>query len=323
VLMGGLHFKEEVKLMRKLYYFSKSDLSFKAVGKGRLTLVMVSLMVLASLLTMFSGYFGLDLFGLKSLRADSMSRENSVLKAQLASLDRKLDAFQKVMKVLGQSDEQLRTSVNLPLISDDLRKAAVGGVEVNRDYGVSVDANELIGNATNTLDALERESKFQRESYVDIMNKYQNNQKLFAHIPAIDPIHDGIITDGFGMRYHPILRMRLMHEGIDLVADVGTNVYATGDGTVSYVGPRGGYGTVVEVNHGFGYTTLYGHLSKPLVREGQKVRRGQTVALTGDSGLSTGPHLHYEVLKNGVHVDPTAYFFTGKEYDESGPYTAN
>jgi murein DD-endopeptidase MepM/ murein hydrolase activator NlpD len=272
---------------------------------------------------MVSGYFGLDVFGLKSLRADSMSRENSVLKAQLASLNRKLDAFQNVMKALGQSDEQLRTSVNLPPIPDDMRKAAVGGVEVNRDYDVSADPNELIGNATNTLDALERESKLQRESYVDIMNKYQNNQKLFAHIPAIDPIHDGIITDGFGMRYHPILRIRLMHEGIDLVADLGTNVYATGDGTVSYVGPRGGYGTVVEINHGFGYTTLYGHLSKPLVREGQKVRRGQVIALTGDSGLSTGPHLHYEVLKNGVHVDPTAYFFTGREYDESGPYTAN
>lgn len=309
--------------MRKLYYFSKSDLRFKAIGKGRLSLMVVSLMLMASMMTMASGYFGLDLFGLKSLRADSMSRENSVLKAQLASLNRKLDAFQTVIKDLGQSDEQLRTSVNLPPIPDDMRKAAVGGVEVNRDYGVSADANGLIANATGTLDALERESKLQAESYVDIMNKYQNNQKLFAHIPAIDPVHEGIISDGFGMRYHPILRMRLMHEGIDLVADVGTNVYATGDGTVSYVGPRGGYGSVVEINHGFGYSTLYGHLSKPLVREGQRVRRGQIIALTGDSGLSTGPHLHYEVLKNGVHVDPTAYFFTGREHREAESYTAN
>ncbi len=309
--------------MRKLYYYSKSDLSFKAIGGGRLSLMVVSLILFASLMTMVSGYFGLDLFGLKSLRADSMSRENSVLKAQLASLNRKLESFQTVMKGLGQSDDQLRTSVNLPPIPDDIRKVAIGGVEVNRDYGISSDANDLIANATNTLDDLERESKLQSTSYIDIMNKYQNNQKLFAHLPAIDPIRGGIITDGFGMRYHPILRMRLMHEGIDLVADVGTNVYATGDGTVSYAGPRGGYGTVVEIDHGFGYTTLYGHLSKPLVREGQKVKRGQAIALTGDTGLSTGPHLHYEVLRNGVHVDPTAYFFTGREYNEAGPYTAN
>lgn len=309
--------------MRKLYYYSKSDLTFRAVSWSRLSLLLVLLMLLVSLVTMASGYFGLDLFGLKSLRADSMSRENSVLKAQLASLDRKLENFQTLMKGLGESDAQLRTSVNLPPISDGVRKAAVGGVEVNRDYGVSSDANDLIADAANTLDALERESRFQRTSYIDIMNKYQNNQRLFAHIPAIDPVCGGVITDGFGMRYHPILRRRLMHEGIDIVADVGTNVYAAGDGSVAYVGPRGGYGTVVEVDHGYGYSTLYGHLSKSLVHEGQKVKRGQVVALTGNTGLSTGPHLHYEVMKNGVHVDPTAFFFTGREYSGAGLYTAN
>ena len=309
--------------MRRLYYFSKRDLGFKSIGASKLSAMIILLMIFASLITMMSGYFGLDLFGLKSLRADSMARENSVLKAQLGSLNRKLEAFQTTVNGLGQSDAQLRISVDLPPITEDVRKAAVGGVEVNRDYGVSPNANELIAKATNTLDALERESKLQATSYDEIMNKYQINQNLFAHIPAIDPIRGGIITDGFGMRYHPILRMRLMHEGIDLVADVGTNVYAAGDGTVSYVGPRGGYGTVVELDHGFGYTTLYGHLSQSLVHEGQKVKRGQVIALTGDTGLSTGPHLHYEVLKNGVHVDPTAYFFTGREYNETGPYTAN
>jgi murein DD-endopeptidase MepM/ murein hydrolase activator NlpD len=309
--------------MRKLYFFSRSDLRFKAVGKGRLSMAVVSLMLIASLVTVTAGYLGLDLFGLQSLRADSMSRENSILQGQLASLNRRLDAFQKLMKDLGQSDQQLRSSVNLPPIPDDMRKAAVGGSEVNRDYGVSADANELIANAANTLSALERESKLQADSYVDIMNRYQNNQKLFAHIPAINPIVGGVMTDGFGMRYHPILRIRLMHEGIDLVADVGTDVHATGDGTVSYVGSRGGYGTVVEIDNGFGYSTLFGHLSKPLVREGQKVRRGQVVALTGESGLCTGPHLHYEVVKDGVHVDPEAYFFKGREYNEAGSYTAN
>ncbi len=309
--------------MRRLYYYSKSELAFRPVSWSRLSLLLVLLMLLVSLATTASGYFGLDLFGLKSLRADSMSRENSVLKAQLASLDRKLEDFQASMTALGESDAQLRTSVNLPAISDGVRKAAVGGVEVNRDYGVSSDANDLIAVAANTLDALERESRFQRTSYVDIMNKYQNNQRLFAHIPAIDPICGGAITDGFGMRYHPILRRRLMHEGIDIVADVGTNVYAAGDGSVSYVGPRGGYGTVVELDHGYGYSTLYGHLSKALVHEGQKIKRGQVVALTGNTGLCTGPHLHYEVMKDGVHVDPTAFFFTGREYSGAGLYTTN
>ncbi len=306
--------------MRKLYYYSRSDLSYRAISGGRLSLGLLSLIVASSLLTMVSGYFGFDLFGLKSLRADSVSRENAVLKAQLGSLNGKLDNFQSVMKALGQSDYQLRTSVNLPPIPQDMRRVAVGGVEVNRDYGVSSDANGLIASATNTLDVLGREAKLQQQSYADILDKYENNQKLFEHIPAIDPIRGGIVTDGFGMRFHPILQMRLMHEGIDIVADVGTSVFSTGDGTVSYVGPRGGYGTVVEIDHGFGYTTLYGHLAKSLVREGQKIKRGQIIALSGDTGLSTGPHLHYEVIRNGIHVDPRAYFFNGREYDEAKVY---
>jgi murein DD-endopeptidase MepM/ murein hydrolase activator NlpD len=278
-------------------------------------------MLTSSVLTVACSYFGLDLFGLKSLRAESMSRENAVLQAQLASLDRKLDGFQLVMKELGKSDDQLRTSVDLPPIPNDMRKVAVGGVEVNRDYGISSDANELIANVTNTLDILSREASLQGQSYTSILNKYQSNQKLFTHIPAIDPVRDGVITDGFGMRFHPILRMRIMHEGIDIVADYGTPIYATGDGTVSYVGLRGGYGTAIEIDHSFGYATVYGHLSKPLVREGQKVKRGQVIAFSGNSGLSTGPHLHYEVIKDGAHVDPAAYFFNGREYNESGLYS--
>ncbi len=307
--------------MRKLYYYSKSDLRFKSIGGGRLSLVVVSLVLLSSLMTMVSGYFGIDLFGLKNLRADSMARENSVLKAQLESLNRRLDGFQLTMKNLVASDGQLRTAVNLPAVPADVRKVAVGGVARDASYGVSSEANGMLSAAAGTLDRLGREAALQERSYAEILSKYKDNRKLFAHIPAIDPVRSGIISDGFGMRFHPILHIRLMHEGIDLVADVGTPVHATGAGVVSYVGQRGGYGNVVEINHGFGYLTVYGHLEKALVREGQKVRRGQVIALSGDSGLSTGPHLHYEVIKNGVHVNPTAYFFNGRKYNEAALYS--
>ena len=307
--------------MRKIYYYSKRDLKYKEIGRGVLSLAMVALMVLSSLLTMFSGYLGLDVFGLRSMRAESIARENSILKAQLASLNRRMDSFQLVMKNLAKSDDQLRTSVNLPTIPPDVRMVSVGGVAENADYGVSGDANRLISKAAKSLEVLSREATLQQDSYTDILRKYNQNQQLFAHIPAIDPIRGGIITDGFGMRFHPILHMRLMHDGIDLVADVGTNVHATGDGVVTYVGPRGGYGNVVEIDHGFGYSTLYGHLEKALVREGQKVKRGQVIALSGDTGLSTGPHLHYEVIKNGIHVNPAAYFFNGRDYNGSDFYS--
>ena len=152
------------------------------------------------------------------------------------------------------------------------------------------------------------------------MQKYKTNQRLFRHIPAIEPIRGGIISDGFGMRFHPILRMMLMHEGIDIEAPVGTPVHVTGNGVVTYVGRRGGYGNVVEVDNGFGYSTLYAHLSHFLVKEGQKVKRGEVIALSGDTGLSTGPHLHYGVMKDGVFVNPADYFFKGHQYESNKLY---
>ncbi len=307
--------------MFRLYFLSNSDLKYKALGRGKMLAAIALPVVLSCAMTIFIVHMGFDLFGIPSLRAASISRENSALKARLASLNGQLKGFQDYMNHLGNSDDLLRTSVDLPLISPDARKVSIGGVQENTDYDVSPTADKLISSATQTLDALNREAKLQEESYSDILRKYKNNERLFAHIPAIDPIRDGTITDGFGMRFHPILRELLMHEGIDLDAPLGTPVHAAGNGIVSYVGRRGGYGNVVEIDHGFGYTTLYAHLEKFLVREGEKVKRGQVIALSGDTGLSTGPHLHYGVEKNGVFVNPAQYFFEGSQFNSPKLYS--
>lgn len=301
--------------MLKIYYFSESHVCYNRVPWFRLAGVAVFIVMISSLATMICGFCGLDPLGMQQLRNDSISRENTVLKAHLKSLNGKLEQFADVMNQLQTSDSQLRTSVNLPGLSAGIRKVSVGGVEENRDFGVSPGANKLIAGAMQTLDVLKREAKLQEHSYASILSKYRTNQQLFKHIPAIDPIRGGIMSDGFGMRFHPILHVYLMHEGIDLEADVGTPVHATGDGVVEYVGRRGGYGNVVVINNGFGYSTLFGHLSKPLVRDGQSVKRGQVIALSGDTGLSTGPHLHYEVRKNGIHLNPVNYFFKGPQYN--------
>ncbi len=307
-------------VMVRLYLYSKSDLRYKSVKSSRLVLAAISIVLFSSVLTMICGHLGVDLFGLYALRADTMARENSVLKARLTSMDRTLDRFRSEVNSLGKSDDQLRTAVNLPVISAGEKEASVGGVEINRDFGIPAGEGNLLARALDKVGRLERETKFQKQSFARIREQFNSNQKLFSHIPAIDPIRGGLITDGFGERMHPILHMLIMHDGIDIEAEPGTHVHVTGDGVVSYVGRRGGYGNVVEVDNGFGYTTLYAHLEKALVTVGEKVKRGQVIALTGDTGLSTGPHLHYGVMKDGVFVNPESYYFPGSRYSNSALY---
>ncbi|WP_242664245.1 M23 family metallopeptidase [Chlorobium sp. N1] len=137
---------------------------------------------------------------------------------------------------------------------------------------------------------------------------------FLACIPNVRPV-GGSITSGFGYRKHPIYNRRMFHTGIDFSAAEGSPVAATGNGTVAFSGYEKGYGQKVIINHGFGYSTTYAHLSKSLVRQGQKIRRGEVIALSGNTGISTGPHLHYEVHKDGVRVDPAAYFFDADNPD--------
>jgi murein DD-endopeptidase MepM/ murein hydrolase activator NlpD len=142
-----------------------------------------------------------------------------------------------------------------------------------------------------------------------------NPAPYFSSIPNIKPV-SGSITSSFGRRLHPIYNVTLFHSGIDFSASEGTRVHSTGDGIVAFSGYDKGYGQKVIINHGYGYKTMYAHLSKSLVRQGQKIQRGEIIALSGNTGVSTGPHLHYEVLKDNVKVNPTAYFFDGNNPDK-------
>jgi len=136
---------------------------------------------------------------------------------------------------------------------------------------------------------------------------------FFSSIPNIKPVN-GSITSRFGSRVHPVYNVTLFHSGVDFSAAQGTMVHSTGDGIVAFSGYDKGYGQKVTINHGYGYKTIYAHLSKSLVRQGQNIKRGEIIALSGSTGVSTGPHLHYEVQKDNVKVNPTAYFF-----DDSNP----
>jgi murein DD-endopeptidase MepM/ murein hydrolase activator NlpD len=146
---------------------------------------------------------------------------------------------------------------------------------------------------------------------------------MLASIPAIQPVANKDlkrIASGFGYRIHPIYKTLRMHTGIDFSAPVGTPIYATGDGVVEHLKNKmTGYGKVMMINHGFGYESLYAHMSKIFVKPGEKVKRGQIIGYVGNTGRSTGPHLHYEIRKNGKPVNPVHFFFqdlTPEEYEK-------
>lgn len=303
---------------KKVFYIDTENLTFSEIRNIHLkVLLLILLIIFFSLGFVFVlDYFIGGVIGFRRANVEKLQRENNILKEQLRVLREKFQRIESIVAKLLEQDRELRLAVNLEPIDEDIKKLGVGGVEEKYEFNLSDEEVErMLSESFAKIDKLEREIKLQQKSYEEVYRQYKINQEKFRCIPAILPIK-GALSSRFGYRRHPILGIWAMHEGIDLIAEVGTPVYATGDGVVSYVGYRGRYGLLVEINHGFGYVTIYAHLSKALVREGQKVKRGDMIALSGASGLVTSPHLHYEVLKDGIPQNPLNYFF-----DEVDPST--
>jgi murein DD-endopeptidase MepM/ murein hydrolase activator NlpD len=188
-------------------------------------------------------------------------------------------------------------------------------VPTGQDFISTNSPDELISTTEQMIEKLV--IQIDRENENRDQNPYDtgSSKSLIATRPSIRPI-DGNITSAFGMREHPVYRRMIFHAGTDFSAPVGTRVIATADGTVAFSGFDRGYGKKLIINHANGYQTIYAHLSKAVMRQGQRVRRGDIIAFSGNSGLSTGPHLHYEVRKDNVVVNPTAYFPDGAASDK-------
>jgi murein DD-endopeptidase MepM/ murein hydrolase activator NlpD len=229
---------------------------------------------------------------------DSRLKELSFLKKQVQELQQEVDR-------ISQSDDQLRMAARLPAVPADVRKMGTGGnrslISGNTDEGLIASTEQLIEQLTLQIE-------HQKESHEEIRDAVETNQSIFLTLPAIKPVR-GFISSGFGMRMHPVYKRVLFHAGTDFSAPVGSAVQATGKGIVAFSGFDKGYGKKVIIDHGHGYQTMYAHLSKAVVRQGQRVNRGEIVAMSGNSGISTAPHLHYEVRKDDIQVNPTAYFF--------------
>jgi murein DD-endopeptidase MepM/ murein hydrolase activator NlpD len=297
----------------RLYYFSAESLSFKPLrwAKSKYVGIGVGIGIVALWVTIEINQFTGDVLGLGFAQTSVLLSENQVLHNQLRHLSGKLDVLDKRLATLSQRGNELRAVVDLPKIDPDILEVGIGGVDERIDYAPSPDINNLLNRLQTTTNKAERELQLQSENYEEVQKQYAARKVQFAHLPSILPI-DGIFTSSYGLRLHPILDVYKVHEGQDISCDPGTVVHATADGVVDFSGPaHDGLGIKVEINHGYGYKTIFGHLSKTLVKEGRHVSRGDVIALSGNTGLSTAPHLHYEVRANGVPKDPRNFFLEG------------
>jgi len=302
---------------KKYFTLSKSRLAYVEIKLFK-TKVVVSGLLLGILIVaavLVGRYFTKDILNLGYDQMSLITAENHILKQEISTLTARMQKIQRGLESLSARDNELRLLVDLKTIDSDTREAAaVGSEDPGTTTLVSSEASDVMLNSHRLIDQLEREVKLQQVSYDAILRRYEYNKEFFAHLPAIKPMRGYYSINGFGMRIHPVLRVYRMHEGIDIITDVGNDVYATGDGVVRYAGrTQGGYGAVIEMSHGYGYSTLYAHLSRVMVRPGQAVKRGELIAKSGRSGLVSGPHLHYEVRYNGRKQNPVDYFFDDVE----------
>jgi murein DD-endopeptidase MepM/ murein hydrolase activator NlpD len=261
----------------------------------------------------------------------ALKAENRVLLDQLEVTKSSIINLESQLNNIAELDNEMYRSVlGLEPIPYEERMAGTGGADIYSDFDLySEDASEMLRWTASRLDNLERRLSIQQLSFDEVKSFYNENKERMRHMPAIRPVA-GILLSGYGMRVHPVLNYQRMHHGADFRADVGTEVFSTGDGVVKFAGRRGTYGNLLEIDHGYGYVTRYAHLSSFVdgIRPGAKVTRGQLVAYSGNTGVTQGPHLHYEVRINGRSVDPLNYLFADitpeeyqmyKEISESNP----
>ena len=257
-----------------------------------------------------------------SPREKQLQREKETLQSQLEVLNRQVDQMQIVMADLQQRDDNLyRVLFGAEPIPLSIRQGTQRKISYYEQIAQMTN-NQLSADLAMKVDVLEKEIYVQAKSYDEVLEMAKNQEVRMENIPAIQPVMNKDlkrVASGYGMRVDPVYHVRKFHQGMDFTAPTGTEVFATGNAKVSFVGWKQGYGNTVILDHGFGYQTLYAHLYKALVRKGQKVRRSDIIALVGNTGKSTGPHLHYEVRLNGRPVDPRNYYFydlSPEEYDQ-------
>lgn len=252
-----------------------------------------------------------------------LQQENEQLKLQYQILNKKLDQVSEVLADMQKRDDNIyRVIFEAEPIPQNIRKAGFGGINRYAEFE-KFESADLLVSTTKKLDQLTKQLYIQSISFDEVFELAKKKEDMLLSIPSIMPISNESLdkmSSGYGIRNHPILKIPLMHYGQDFTAKTGTEIYATGNGVVVEVKRAlRGYGNHIIIDHGYGYQTLYAHLSKFNVHPGQKVMRGEVIGYVGNTGRSTAPHLHYEVIKNGDKVNPINFYYndlTPEQYEE-------
>jgi hypothetical protein len=281
----------------------KTDIVLNGLGIFSLTIGMA-----VGLLILYSNYF-------ESPKELMLKNEVSELKYYYSQLQEEVSTLDKTLADLEHRDDNIyRAVLGAEPIDKSVRDAGIGGADRYVDIKEKgLEHEDLIVDLFAKTDKLRRQIYIESKSQDEVVQIAEKKEAMFAAIPAIQPIANKqllALASGFGIRIHPVYKVRKMHTGIDFAAPIGTPIYATADGKIDEVSVKfSGYGKMIIIDHGFGYKTRYAHMHEFAVRQGQNVKRGELIGYVGDTGLSTAPHLHYEVIMNGTLINPVHYFF--------------
>ncbi len=277
------------------------------------------LLVRLGVLTVIVGaalYFSADWLTniLYSTKITEMQRNYSDLSSTVVNLHNRVETLNLQMSLIEEKDKAVRTYADLPEIDESVRELGIGGVVVNENSKIDnllPDFTSTITSLEMDIDALTRKVKLELSSYEDIYDKVLENSDRIKSIPTIRPVNGGYLNAQFGYRIDPFDRVNRFHYGQDIAVNTGTPIYAPADGIIKSARYMGGFGKSLKIDHGLGYTTFFAHLSKFNTKRGNKIKRGDIIGYVGNTGRSTGPHMHYEVHYYGKPQNPLDYFFSG------------
>ncbi|MEZ7876313.1 MAG: M23 family metallopeptidase [Polaribacter sp.] len=294
------------------YYYDADTLSYRKIDVKKSEYYKKTVFgVLAVLLIAFIGFIIFSQF-LMSPNERAINRENENLQLNLDLFSKRIAESSAILNQLQERDNNIyRMYFEANPIPNEQRKAGFGGVNRYKSLD-GYDNSKMIKQLTKDIDILSKQLVIQSKSLDEIVILAKEKEKMLASIPAILPVKLVDLTrmaSGYKWRMHPILKIRKFHKGMDFTAPTGTPIYASGNGKVIRSSRSATYGRVVYIDHGYGYTTIYAHMSKIKAKRGQNVKRGDLIGYVGNTGRSVSAHLHYEVRKNGKALNPINFYY--------------